>query len=329
MEKLGNDKGGLITGIGSALVDILANETDAFLEKTGAAKGGMTLVDNAFIEKAVGDLTGKPHIVPGGAACNTIIGIGRLGGTARFVGMRGDDEFGGLFEKDLVKNNVSPELLSSPSPTGRVLSIITPDAQRSMFTYLGASSEMDPAVISEHSFRDSSIVLVEGYMLFNKDLIMAALTSAKAAGAVIALDLSSFTVVEESKAFLTSSVMEFVDIVFANEDEGEAYVGSKDEKEIALKLAEKAEIAVLKLGKRGSRIVKSGEITEVSPVGSGDAVDTTGAGDLYAAGFLYGLVNGFPLEKCGRIASACGFEVCQVIGADIPGEGWERIRSLI
>ena len=127
----------LVVGVGSALVDILCNENDAFLEQTGAAKGGMTLVDQAFIENTILRTSGSPAIVPGGSACNTAVGVGKLGGRARFVGKCGNGSWGQLFREDLTKNNVEPVLFTSNSPTGRVLSIITPDAQRSMFTFSG------------------------------------------------------------------------------------------------------------------------------------------------------------------------------------------------
>jgi sugar/nucleoside kinase (ribokinase family) len=139
----------LIAGIGSPLIDILAHESDEFLEKTGAVKGGMKYVDRDFIEQTLSYTTQKPVIVPGGSACNTVVGIGKLGGPARFVGKSGCGEMARLFEADLKKNNVDPALFKSSSPTGRVLSIITPDAQRSMFTFLGASSEAHPHEITE------------------------------------------------------------------------------------------------------------------------------------------------------------------------------------
>lgn len=325
--KVGDKK--LIVGIGNALVDILTLEDEEFVTSAGAAKGGMLLVSNDIIETTLSRTTKKPSIVPGGSACNTIVGIGRLGGAARFVGKLGEDDLGKFFEKDLEKNNVEPFLFTSPSPTGRVLSIITPDAQRSMFTCLGAASETKPEEITENCFKGAAVVHIEGYLLFNRELIRAALLSAKAAGALVSLDLASFTVVEESKEFLEKLVDDYVDILIANEDEAFAFTGHKDELQALAALSKRADIAVLKLGKNGSYISRKEEIIRVAPKGNGFAVDTTGAGDLWAAGFLFGLVNGYPLEKCGEIGSACGYEVCQVVGANIPEEGWERIKEII
>ncbi|MEW6672452.1 MAG: adenosine kinase [Thermodesulfobacteriota bacterium] len=317
----------LIVSIGSALVDILIREDDAFLENTCVPKGGMTLVDHDYIQQTLLLTKNTPHIVPGGSACNTAIGIAKLGGNARFIGKLGRDDLGRLFEAGLQKNRVEPILFRSHLPTGRVLSVITPDAQRSMLTYLGASAETLPEELSGTSLTEASIVHIEGYLLFNRDLILAALKSAKKAGAMISLDLASFTVVRDTKKFLKEIVPEYVDILIANEDEALAFTGIDNERNALEKLAEHTTIAALKVGKRGSFIFHDSQIIPIDPIGSGNAVDTTGAGDLWASGFLFGLVNNFPLEKCGALGSACGYEVCQVMGASIPDAGWDRIKS--
>lgn len=318
-----------VVGIGSALVDMLIRENEEFLKKAGVPKGGMTYVDSEFIESLLKQTPSKPSVVPGGSACNTIIGIGNLGGKARFVGKRGDDPLGEFFETGLKGSQVEPVLLTSPSPTGRVLSIITSDAQRSMLTCLGASAEITAAEIKDEYFKDAAIVHIEGYLLFNREVLTAVLESAKRCGARVSLDLANFTVVESAKDFLETLVADFVDILIANEDEAKAFTGHSDETEAIKSLSEKAEIAVLKVGKRGSFISRDRKIIKVSPQVGGDVVDTTGAGDLWASGFLFGLVKGYPLEKCGKIASSCGYEVCRVVGASIPEDGWERIRGQV
>lgn len=319
-----------IVGVGSALVDILLLESEEFLASSGAQKGGMTLIDSS---KTIDDQIKKskvhPSIVPGGSACNTLIGVGKLGGPARFIGRRGHDMLGDQFEKTLKNSNVDPHLSVSSSPTGRVLSIITPDAQRSMMTYLGASSEMKPEHLTSHSFADAHIVHIEGYLLFNESLLRAALKSAKDAGAMISLDLASYTVVEAARGILDELISEYVSILIANEDEARVFTGIADESSMLKALMAKAQIAVLKVGSRGSFIGYNNEVHTIKALGSGSAVDTTGAGDLWAAGFLYGLANGFPIEKCGNLGSACGYEVCQVVGAHIPEEGWKRIHQLL
>ncbi|GBC63272.1 adenosine kinase [Desulfonema ishimotonii] len=318
-----------ITGIGSVLVDILVHETDAFVEKAEAVKGGMTYVSPDHIEQAISEASDPPVMVPGGAACNTIIGVGRLGGEARFVGKSGNGQLAGLFESNLAASNVEPVLLKSPSLTGRVLSIITPDAQRSMLTYLGASAEVRAQEITPQHFEGTGIALVEGYLVFNPEIMRAALSAAKDAGARVALDLSSFTVVEEARGFLDEIVDTYVDILIANEDEARAFTGCSDEAEALRVLGEKADVAVLKVGERGSFIASRGTVLSVPPEGNGAVVDTTGAGDLWASGFLYGMVSGYSLGESGALGSLCGYEVCRVVGANIPEEGWDRIRSAL
>ena len=319
----------VIVGIGSALVDILTDADDAFLDSCGAVKGGMTLVDDRFIQKTLSQLPGEPTIVPGGSACNTIIGIANLEGSARFVGKLGLDGYARLFSSCLMNDGVNAVLFQSSLPTGRVLSLITPDAQRSMFTYLGASSETQPEEISQACFDQAAIVHLEGYLAFNQDLLLCALQAAKKSGALVSLDLASFTVVEAAKVFLDSVIQDYVDVLIANEDESRAFTGFCDEIKALRALSQKVQIAVVKVGKRGSYIAHADQIIAIPPAGDGTAVDTTGAGDLWASGFLYGLVNGFPLDQCGKLASLCGYEVCQVVGAQIPKEGWLRIKQQI
>jgi sugar/nucleoside kinase (ribokinase family) len=298
-------------GIGSALVDILVHENDEFLKKTGAEKGGMRLVDKEFIEHTLSRTTGEATTVPGGSACNTVVGISKLGGSSRFVGKCGQGKMGRFFK------------------SSRVLSIITPDAQRSMFTYLGASSEIHPAELSGGCFNNAAIVHVEGYLLFNTDLILAALEKAREAGSLVSLDLASFTVIRDSKKLLERIINEYVDILIANQDEALALTDQADEIKAIQALSAKAEISVLKMGARGSIIAHEGNIIKIKAMGDGHALDTTGAGDLWASGFLFGLINGYTLEKCGQLGSACGYEVCQVVGATIPDKGWQRIKKLL
>jgi len=318
-----------ITGIGSALVDVLINETDEFLHKLNKEKGGMTYVTSAEQQDIISASSQIPVIVPGGAACNTILGVGNLGGTARFIGARGEDEYGDIFEDKVWECHVEPVLSYFDTPTGKVLSIVTPDAQRSMFTDLGASSLLDPADVTSQMFSDTAIALVEGYLLFNRDLMMAAVKAAKAAGTLVALDLASFEVVNASQDILPDLVKEYVDILIANEDEAKAYTGESDESAALEKLSVNVTYAVLKVGSRGSYIWHNNTVTRIEPVKGNDPVDTTGAGDLWAAGFLYGIANGLSIEKSGRLGSMCGYEVCQVMGAQIPEQVWKKIRATI
>ncbi len=324
-----NDGATLIAGVGSALVDVLLREDESFVKKWGGEMGGMVLVDSDQIEKMLADSGNHPTMVCGGSACNTIVGVGNLAGQARFIGKRGTDHIGEFFERDLVRHGVEPHLFRSPSPTGRVLSVITPDAQRSMFTCLGASAEAKPEEIRGDILKGAALVHIEGYLLFNEAVIRAALNAAREIGAYVSLDLASFTVVEAARPILKEIVHEYVDILIANEDEARAYTGTTDEAQALTMLSEEAPVAVLKLGKRGSVVATEGRTFVIERHGTGDALDTTGAGDLWASGFLHGLICGHGIEDAGRLGSACGHEVCQVIGAQIPSEGWQRVRQYL
>ncbi len=324
-----------IVAVGSALMDLCVFESEEFAANSGAKIGGMVMTDHERIEELlVRSRAGSgaaPRVVPGGSACNTAVGVGRLGGAARFVGKRGDDKLGDTLAARIAEAGVEPVLLLSSTATGRVLSIITLDAQRSMLTYLGASAEIKPEEIVPAHFNNCAVAHVEGYLLFNPDLFRAVIKTAKAAGALVSLDLASFNVVEASLPLLNEAVDSGeVDILIANEEEAAAFTGYKDEKKASAALGKRAPIAVMKLGKRGSLIMHEGVVLSIPPYGDGrSAVDTTGAGDLWASGFLYGLVNGYPLERCGTLASMCGYEVCQVVGAHIPQDGWDRIKKSI
>lgn len=315
-----------IVGIGAALVDLLIHESDDFVQRIGFEKGGMTLVDSPMLDQILGQASNPPVEVPGGSACNTAVGVGQLGGLAGFVGKRGDDQSGRFFESALAEKNVDPSLMTSTLPTGRVLSIITPDAQRTMLTYLGASAETLPEEVTPACFSQSAIVHIEGYLLFNTELMSTSLKAAKQAGARVSLDLASFTVVEQSRTILDEMIAPYVDILIANEDEARVYTGETDETRALARLSKHVDIAVLKVGARGSYIQYGDHVYRIAAEGSNPAIDTTGAGDLWASGFLHGLVSGYPMEKSGALASACGYEVCQIVGAQIPADGWMRIK---
>lgn len=319
-------------GVGSSLMDIILQENDEFLKKNEIVKGGMSLVEADYADKLLAKTENKDKVIiaPGGSACNTTIGLGRLCGNAKFVGCCGNDELGKQYQTALKKNNVEAELtISDKAATGRVVSVVTPDAQRSMLTYLGASGFTDPNIFSPEIFAGASLVHIEGYLIFNEKLLHAVLQNAKKAGVKISLDMASFNVIESNLELVRSLVKEYVDIVLANEDEARAYTGISDERAALDAIAEDCEIAVVKLGKRGSLVKTAGKVTQIAPVGEEKAKDTTGAGDLWASGFLYGVINGLPIEKAGFIGSLCGYEVCRVFGAHIPDERWDYILKTI
>ncbi len=314
-----------IVGVGAALVDLLINESDEYIQKIGCEKGGMTLVERAQISQYLKDSSQNHTLVPGGSACNTIVGISQLGGKASFLGACGQDDFGNSFESGLQKAGVTSLLKKHDSEeTGRVLSVVTPDAQRTMFTYLGASATLSHENIGASLFDDCSIVHLEGYSLFNPDLVLKILDQLKDRSIKVSLDLASFQVVEASKELL-EKIMPSIDILLANEDEAKAYTG-KNEEDSLEEFAKLCEIAVVKKGKKGALIARGNERVTVD-AHVVHAVDTTGAGDLWASGFLYGLSQELPLKDCGELGALVASEVVQVFGAAIPNDGWERIHQ--
>ncbi len=315
-----------ILGIGAALVDLLVQESDTYLESLGSPKGGMTLVDVDDVNTALAKTKIVPSVVPGGSACNTIVGVGRLGGSGRFVGKLCKDKLGTLFIDGLKKANVDAQICFGEKASGRVLSVVTPDAQRTMFSALSVAAEISPDDINNEQFSDVKLVHFEGYLAFNEPVFLKALQTAKQFGALVSLDLASFEVVNAVKPLFEKVIENYVDIIIANEDEAKAFTGLEEGAALE-ELSKLCDFAVVKLGKKGALIKNNGVVTRVE-ADVVEAIDTTGAGDLWAAGFLYGVVEGWEMDQCGRLASATGAEVVQVLGAVIPTEGWARIDKV-
>ncbi|HLP42508.1 MAG TPA: adenosine kinase [Fibrobacteria bacterium] len=314
-----------VVGVGAALVDLLVEEEDHFVQRLGSAKGGMTLVELPTIDTALRNTAAPVKVVPGGSACNTMVGIGNLGGRARMIGRLGKDDLGAAFLDGLKKAGVDHRIRVSDASTGRVLSVVTPDAQRTMFTYLGASSQLHPDDVQPEHFEDAGMVLLEGYLLFNRPVVERIVDLAGKAGVKLVLDLASFQVVEATRDFMEKLIEESVDIVLANEDEAKAYTGMGHNESLDI-LADKVETAVVKVGKDGVLIGRGRERQHVRGHVV-KAIDTTGAGDLWASGFLYGLTHGLSLENAARLGCKVGAEVVQVLGAVIPDAGWDRIHG--
>ncbi|MEO7426955.1 MAG: adenosine kinase [Fibrobacteria bacterium] len=313
-----------VAGVGAALVDLLVEEEDGFISRLGSEKGGMTMVELPAIEAALKGTSAAVKMVPGGSACNTIVGIGNLGGKARMIGRLGKDALGKAFLDGLIKAGVDHRIRQSDMPTGRVLSVVTPDAQRTMFTYLGASSLLSPDDVALDDLDGVGMVHLEGYLLFNRPLVEKIIATAKLAKAKIVLDLSAYQVVEICRDFL-DQIIGSVDIVLANEDEAKAYTGLGESESLEI-LAGKVETAVVKIGKRGV-MVAQGKARHTVEAHLVKAIDTTGAGDLWASGFLFGLNQGLSLETSARLGCKVGSEVVQVMGAVIPDAGWKRVHQ--
>ncbi len=315
--------------MGNALVDIMTRlESDSFLEKFSLLKGSMQLVNKDFSERVLKDAAGfEQKLSSGGSAANTIHGLANLGVQTGFFGKIGNDKLGDFFRSDMEKNNISTLLSYGQSDTGHAIALVSPDSERTFATYLGSAVELAESDITPELFKDYGYFHIEGYLVQNHKLIEKAVKVAKQCGLTVSLDLASFNVVESNMDFLKAVIKQYVDIVFANEEEAKVYTGEIPGKAIDI-IAGDCNIAVVKVGEKGSLIKKGDKLHSVGiiPV---KCIDTTGAGDLYAAGFIYGLVNGLPLEKCGRIGAILSGKVIEVMGAKMDESKWMEIKQMV
>jgi sugar/nucleoside kinase (ribokinase family) len=316
-----------VIGIGSPLVDLVLRVDDAFLsEHVSGAKGGMEFIEPDAITALI-QLAGKlPAQTPGGSSANITVGMANLGVPAAFVGCAGTDELGGFYAEALVGNRTQPRLVDHRVlPTGRVLALVTPDGERTMRTCLGAAAALKPAHLAPATFAGAKLVVVEGYSLFNHELARAIVRTARAAGCAVALDLAAKEVVAANREVIDELFGYGIDLVFANQDE--AHTWNPAGPEVALAdLARKARVAVVKLGKDGAMVRRGDEVARAS----GQAVqpvDTIGAGDSFAAGFLAAWLRDLPLTAAVRIGCLCGAASVQVEGAQLPHETWLALRG--
>ena len=324
-----NSKMKSILGIGNALVDILATvPNDILLQKYALPLGSMQHVNEQKSNDILKDLAklGCERIA-GGSAANTINGTARLGLKSSFIGKIGNDDLGHFFKTDQQVNSINPQLLIGKSSTGRAIVLINNDAERTFATYLGAAIEMTADDLSESLFDSYHFFHVEGYLVQNHDLIRRAMEIAQSKKMLISLDMASYNVVNENRGFLTEILSNYVDIVFANEDEAKAFTG-KEPEDASKEFAKICSIAVVKTGDKGSLVQKGDELFRIKPI-SIIPIDATGAGDIYASGFLYGLAHELPLDKCGAIGSLCAGNVVEVIGPKMNEERWTKIHSEI
>jgi sugar/nucleoside kinase (ribokinase family) len=313
------DKAYDVVGIGNAIVDIIARCDDAFLTKHDLAKGFMRLVDAAEATRLYAGM-GPATERSGGSAANTVAGLASFGAKAGFVGRVAADQFGGIFHHDIrslgVTYDTAPAL--DGAPTARCLILVTPDGERTMNTFLGASVDFAPADLDEDMITAAKIVYLEGYLFDRpeaKNAFRLAAKTAKDAGAKVGLTLSDPFCVDRHRDDFRALVREGADIVFANEKEITALYEVNSFAEAADAALQDCELAVLTRSEQGSVIVSRGETIVIPADPVGELVDLTGAGDLYAAGFLFGLTRGLPLATCGRLGSLAAAEVIGHIGA--------------
>ena len=320
-----------ILGIGSPIIDSLAYVSDEFIASLPGEKGGMECVDAQTINTLIDTLDTQPIRSPGGSAANTIFGLAKLGLSTAFLGKIGNDKENTSFYQKTFSQadiDISRFKFCDTNKTGHCLVLITPDSQRTCRTYLGASQSLSIEEIQTEDFRGITHTHVEGYLLFNYELTKKILHCAKEVGASISFDLSSFEVVNANRQSLDTLLSNYVDMVFANEDEARAYSNGNNPTVALEQLGRHCDIASVKLGPKGALLKKGKERCKIDAI-KVNSIDSTAAGDMWAAGFLYGVLNGTSLKTAGQYASLAGAEVVQVVGAAMNETHWERLKNTI
>ena len=319
-----------ILGIGNALTDVLAVlPDDTLLKKYHLPKGSMQHVDmetGDHIWEALKEYGVK--YVPGGSVANTLTCTAIFGMPSGFIGKIGNDDLGNLFKSTMEQYGVKAQMLYSQKSSGRCMVFITgANAERTFADYMGATLELGPDDLTPEQFAGYDYFHIEGYLVQNQELISKAARLAKQAGCTISIDMASYNVVESNDAFFHNLVENYVDIVFANESEARAFT-KMEPREAIDELARLCDIAVVKVGKDGS-MVKQGDEYHYIPAWPAATIDATGAGDTYAAGFLYAHSLGMPLKVCGEIGSIIAAKVVEVIGTKIDVPRWRAAKSEI
>ena len=307
-----------VAGLGNAIMDVIAAVDDQFLLTHVIAKGGMTLIDEYRASELHKQLTGSVEAA-GGSAANTMAGLASLGGNALFIGKVCDDRLGKAFGESLKALGVTyaNAPVAGGSPTASSVIVVTEDGQRSMNTYLGACREMTPDDVSVDDITAAKILYIEGYLWDTdeaKDAARKAIAAARKAGGKIALSLSdAFCVGRFRDEFL--ELMKGLDILFANEDEAKALFETDDFEAVAKNLSAWGGIAAVTRGASGCVVIRGGERHAVAAMPVAKVVDTTGAGDQFAAGFLFGLAREKKLDACGRLGVLAAAEIISHYGA--------------
>lgn len=318
-----------IIGIGNALVDVLAKvENEAILSELQLPKGSMQLVDTERY-RAIGRRLSEmsTQLATGGSAANTMLALGNLNAAPAFIGKIGEDAYGRFFSENASKHGISPRLLSDELPTGVASTFITPDGQRTFGTYLGAAARLTADELQEEWFEGYDFFYIEGYLVQNYALIDRAVALAHAAGLNVCLDLASYNIVEADRAFF-AELLAKTDIVFANEEEALAFTG-KSPREALDELAALCETAVVKTGADGAWVSSRGETVKVASEPVDEVVDTTGAGDYFAAGFLYGMADERSLTECARLGALLAGKVIQTVGTSLPEDVWQEVKAAL
>ena len=318
-----------IIGIGNALVDILVRlEDDVLLERVSLPKGGMTLIDEVRQEELRACMEGLPmEQATGGSAGNSMLALARLGGNAGFIGKVGRDALGKFYADNCKKVGIEARLLECNLATGVANTFISPDGERTFGTCLGAAATMQASDITPQLFEGVSMAHIEGYLVQNHDLMEAICQMAMEQSVQLSLDLASYNVVAAGLPFFQHLVQDYIDIVFANEEEAAAFTGKRDPLEALREIAAYKCLAVVKLGGKGAS-ARLGREEVVVPARKVPVVDTTAAGDFFAGGFLYALNRGASLKDCLSCGALLSEHIIGVVGTRLSDETWKQIKVL-
>ncbi len=308
-----------VVGIGNAIVDVLVKTDDSFLQDHSLIKGSMTLLKEDQAKKLCSEIHFEEQ-TSGGSVSNSLAGIAQLGGKAAFIGRVRNDSLGEVFTKEMSAAGTifkTPPAVEGPS-TARCLIFITPDAQRTMCTYLGASVLIEPEDLDLSIIKKTKVLYLEGYLWDNsaaKNAFIAAASAAKGLNKEVALSLSDSFCVERHRESFIELVSNHIDILFANEEEIKSLYQTSDLDKALNQISKNCKTAAITLGNKGSIILNEKERININPYKIGNLTDTTGAGDLYAGGFLFGYTHGETLERCGQIGSICAGHIVSKIGS--------------
>ncbi len=320
-----------LIGVGNPIMDLLAHVPESFLTSHVAGdKGGMVLVDDEDIVALLTKLGTDYAVTPGGSAANATLGATRLGLRTTYLGKIGGDPTARDYRANFIAaGGDASRFKHAILPNGRCLSLVTPDGQRTMRTHLGAAMTLSPDEVTAADFHGARHAHIEGYLMFNPALGEKVVATARAAGCTLSIDLASFEVVNVARDWLLDQIKQGIQVIFANEDEIRALFQDTNSSydTLAKKLAGHGGIAAVKMGKDGAWVAHGSALHRIAPVAAPRVVDTTGAGDAWAAGFLFGHLRGQSLPVAGAIGSLLGSETVQHLGPTIPEMHWPRMRA--
>ena len=308
-----------VVGIGNAIVDVLVQTDDGFLQTHGLQKGGMALIDEPQAERLY-KASGPGLETSGGSVANTMVGIAQLGGKAGFIGRVRNDQLGEIFSHDIraVGARFDTPAATSGATTARCLIYVTPDAERTMCTFLGASTQLEPEDLDLSMVREAKVLYLEGYLWDSpaaKRAFIAAAEACRDSGGQVALSLSDGFCVERHRESFLNLVNGHVDVLFANEVEIMSLYETDDFETALKQVSGCCKVAALTRGAEGSVVLSGNQRWDIGIVSLGDLLDTTGAGDLYAGGFLHGYTQGQSLEHCGQLGALCAGQIVTQLGA--------------